>query len=201
MSTGFDILLSPGDQVDFQPIDVYLDILKHVRNVAGVRRSEVKLTIYRGQRPFDYGTGSTDPHIVFNGQLHGETVCEEIVRLTDRDVREKRDVFISVTCSYDLLRWNNESCDTEESEGVFSLEYESSKFDGGHGFRMRGPYRIHFYDNKRVFTPRAVDLSKCPPNPALLSRLIEYGKNTTFVEGLCKRIANALRPSYLIVVD
>lgn len=197
MSTGFDILFSPGAAFPSQPISVYLEILKLVLDASGVRRPEVNLTIYREQRPFDYGTGSKDHRIVFDGKLHEEKAVEKLAQLIGG---EARDLYIGVTCEYDLLRWDNESCDHEKSGGPFTLEYESPGFDGGHAFKMRGPYRIHFFDNKRVFTPGVVDLSRCPANPALLAKLIEYGRNIKFVENLFREIAAALRPSYLFVV-
>ena len=197
MSAGFDILFSPGDAFTSEPIKIYPEILKLILRCSGVRRLELRLTIYRGQRPFNYGSGSEDPNVVFDGVLNEESAFEKIAQLLET---ENSDVHIGVTCGYDLLRWNNETCDYEDSVGTLTLEYDSPRFDGGHPFKLRGPYRIHFYDNKRIFTPRAVDLSRCPANPALLSKLIEYGRNIQFVEGLCREIANTFQPSYLAVV-
>lgn len=198
MSTGFDILISPEDSLKAEPIKFYERILRLVLEISSVRRSGVKLVIYRAQRPFNYGSGSTDPHVILQQEFDAEKSVSELVELI-HGVNEPN-LYLGVTCTYDRLGWNNEKCDSEPSVGWLVVEYESPEFDSGTNAQTRGCHRIHF-DERSYFGHRLVDFSKCPANhPDALSKLVSYGTNLDLVKALSKEIAITLRPEHLILV-
>lgn len=198
MSTGFDMLITPGDSYANDPLGFYARVLSCVLHSPHVRRSGIKLTAYREQRPFSHGPGSHDPNLILQQRFDNGRSADQVVEAI-RGIRE-RNVLLGVDCTYDRLKWNNDLCDAEPSGGWLVIEYESKGFAMAHGARTRGSHRIHF-DRRNEFSLDGIDLAKCPiTNPQMLPRFVKYGGNIEFVKGLVRAIVNATRPSNVVLI-
>lgn len=199
MATGFDILISPEASAAQRPMDVLGQILSVVLSNSSIDNSGCQITIYRGERSYQYGDAARDdPHIVLEKSFDEPMPIEDLNRIIEGAYSE--DIYFGVSYAYERLRWNNETCDVEPSSGSLLVEYESPPFDGGYRAKALGSYHIHF-DDWRYFTYRAVNLSRCPADSrTALSKLMEYGNNIRFAVDLFKELARTIDPEHQIVV-
>lgn len=198
MSTGFNILFSSALTDGSQPVEVYKKLLAVVLESSHISTDSCQLTIYRGQRPFNYGAGSNDPHIVFKDRFDGGVSVEKLLDLIDSVKTE--DLYVGVSCAYKRLDWNNEICDSEPSFGSLVIEYEAPTFDGGHRNKRLGPYHLLF-DERKCFSPHAVDFSRCPAeSPEALLKFMRYAQNIDVPRNLFKQIAALIKPQHQVLV-
>lgn len=198
MSTGFNILFPSTLTDSSEPVEVYKKLLAIVLESPHIASDTCGLTIYRGQRPFNYGVGTADPNVVFQERFSGGVTAHDLFEVIDKV--KTADLYIAVWCTYKRLEWNNEICDSEPSLGSLVVEYEAPTFDGGHRNKQLGPYHVLF-DERRYFSPYAVDLSRCPANsPDALVKFIRYGQNIDVPRDLFKQIAAVLKPQHQVLV-
>ena len=197
MSTGFDIIVEPGESAAADPLTFYGHLLECALDSVEINKTGIRLEIFRDQRPSNYGVGTADPNVVMDEKLE-ESSFAQLFGMIKAAAPPK--VFVGVSSSYERFSWSNEICDVVPSKGWVAIEYESKDFALGHGARLHGSHRIHF-DERNVFTNRVVDLSRCPASsPAALAKIVQYGSNFRFLENLFKKLADKLRPLGMTLV-
>lgn len=197
MSIGFDILISPS-AFEVTPLEFYERLLDVVLGSSHVRHVGLQLTVYRRQGPFELGPESKDPNIAVN-ETFDRIITAQQVRKIVEEVPEN-DLYVNASLTYDRLRWNNDKCDSEPSAGWLEVEYESTNFADGHRHKRSGPFRIHF-DERKFFTSRVVDFSRCPAENSPFSiKYDEYLENIRFVERLFRNLAEMVECKHLIIV-
>jgi hypothetical protein len=196
MSTGFYISIWPEADAEGNPFKVYSLLLRLIPQSLVAPSTFRRLTVYRKQRPIEYGANRKDPFRVLDRQLEGETAEEIINAVSELDPNE---ICIRTTCAYDRWQWNNELGDCESTFGWLDVVYAGPKFERGFPSQTWGPFNLHF-DRVAPFTNREVEFGRFSINPELLNKFAKLRANNGLIDNIWKSVAIEIDPQHLILV-